>query len=315
MTSLTPARLLIVDDEIGTIRVLSAILGEFGEIFFATNGIDALAMVRDRQPDLILLDAEMAGMDGFAVCAAIKNDPAHADLPILFITAHDDIAIETHALELGAVDFITKPPSPAIVRARVKTHLALKQRTDELHRLASSDSLTGIANRRAFDAAIDLEWRRAFRSLAPLSLLLVDVDHFKRYNDHYGHQAGDDCLRTVATALAATVRRPAETAARYGGEEFALILPACDQDTAAKLARKLQANVAALRIPHAASDVSDLVTISVGIATLVTAGTATGREHPGGVQALIAAADRGLYDAKRAGRNQVAIASMEAAAS
>lgn len=309
MSTIAPARLLIVDDEISTIRVLSTILQEFGEVFFATNGADALAMIPDRQPDLIMLDAQMAGMDGFAVCAAIKSDPAHADLPILFITAHNDIATETHALELGAVDFITKPPSPAIVRARVKTHLTLKQRTDELHRLASVDSLTGIANRRAFDAALDLEWRRVSRSKAALSLLLVDVDCFKRFNDHYGHQAGDDCLRAVASALDAGVRRPAETAARYGGEEFAVILPACDQDTAMTLAEKLRTNVATLHIPHAASEVSDSVTISIGVASLTKEAIAAGQERPeSSVLSLITAADKGLYEAKRTGRNRVACA-------
>lgn len=322
MNSIAAARLLIVDDEIGTIRILSAILKDFGEVFFATNGSDALAMVRERQPDLILLDAEMPGMTGFALCSAIKSDPAYEDLPILFITAHDDIEIETQALALGAVDFISKPPSPAIVKARVKTHLTLKQRTDELRRMVSLDSLTGIANRRAFDAALDLERRRACRSKAPVSLLLIDVDYFKRFNDHYGHQAGDDCLRMVAAALTANVRRPGELAARYGGEEFAVILPSCDPASALELAEKVRASVAALRIPHAASDVSDSVTISIGVASLELECVEPDGDHPGWAApcptidtcrknsiTLIADADRSLYEAKRMGRNRVACAS------
>jgi PleD family two-component response regulator len=226
MHNARPFRLLVVDDDVGAVRLLTSVVQEFGEVFFATNGEDAVAMVFDKRPDLVLLDAEMPGMDGFAACEAIKRDPVFADLPILFVTAHSDMDIETTALGLGAVDFITKPISPPIVKARVKTHLALKQRTDELHRLAGVDGLTGIANRRTFDTALDNEWRRACRAKSPMSLLMIDVDHFKRYNDHYGHQAGDDCLRTVAGALAAALHRSGELVARYGGEEFAIILPA-----------------------------------------------------------------------------------------
>lgn len=321
MYNIAPGRLLIVDDEVSTIRVLAAMLDDFGETIFATNGVDALTMVRERQPDLILLDAEMPGMDGFAVCSALKSDPTYADLPILFITAHNAIEIETKALELGAVDFITKPLSPAIVRARVKTHLTLKQRTDELRRMASLDSLTGIANRRAFDAALNLEWRRACRSKAPLSLLLIDVDYFKRFNDQYGHQAGDGCLFAVASMLKEQVRRPGELVARYGGEEFAVVLPSCDPASALKIAEKLRASIAALQVSHAGSDASDVVTISVGVATLVLECVAFGKEHPAwtgpcptvdncqeSVVSLIADADRGLYQAKAAGRNRVVCA-------
>jgi diguanylate cyclase (GGDEF)-like protein len=312
------ARLLVVDDHTDTIRLMISILDGLGDVFFATNGADALDMVRDERPDLILLDAEMPGMDGFALCAAIKSDPVFADLPIIFITSHRNVEIETTALDLGAVDFINKPPSPAIVRARVKTHLALKLRTDELHRLASVDGLTGIANRRAFDNALEQEWRRACRSRSPVSLLMIDVDHFKRFNDHYGHQAGDDCLRAVASALASTVRRSGEMVARYGGEEFAVILPSCDQATAVRFAEKLRANVAARHIPHAASDVIDEVTISVGVATLTLDCMKSGKEHSGwtgpcptadtcsdGATTLITMADKALYEAKRAGRDRV----------
>ncbi len=313
-----PARLLVVDDHIDTIRLMIAILDGLGEVFFATNGADALTMVREHRPDLVLLDAEMPGMDGFALCTAIKSDPLFADLPIIFITAHTDVEIETTALDLGAVDFINKPPSPAIVRARVKTHLTLKQRTDELHRLASVDGLTGIANRRAFDGALEQEWRRACRSMTPLSLLMIDVDYFKRFNDLYGHQAGDDCLRTIAGDLAVLARRPGEMVARYGGEEFAAILPSCDGAAAVIFAEKMRAGVAARRIPHATSDIGPDVTISIGVATLFLACGANKVQHSpwsqpcpvvatcrDGAAALITGADCALYEAKRGGRNRV----------
>lgn len=320
MRSVRPSRLLVVDDDVGTVRLLTSIILEFGEVFFATNGQDAVDMVREKRPDLVLLDAEMPGMDGFAACEAIKRDPIFADLPILFVTAHSDVEIETTALGLGAVDFISKPISPPIVKARVKTHLALKQRTDELHRLAGVDGLTGIANRRTFDTALDHEWRRACRSKAPLSLLMIDVDHFKRYNDHYGHQAGDDCLRTVAGALAAALHRPGELVARYGGEEFSVILPACDQQTALRFADKLLKAVADLHIPHAASDTASEVTISLGVASLTLDCASLAEQNPArngpcpavescgeGAATLIAAADEALYQAKRAGRNRAAV--------
>ena len=320
MRNLISSRLLVVDDDVGSVRLLTSVVQEFGEVFFATNGEEAVAMVRHKRPDLVLLDAEMPGMDGFAACEAIKHDPLFADLPILFVTAHSDMDIETTALGLGAVDFITKPISPPIVKARVRTHLALKQRTDELHRLAAVDGLTGIANRRSFDTALDHEWRRACRSRSPLSLLMIDVDHFKKYNDHYGHQAGDDCLRAVAGALAATPHRPGELVARYGGEEFAVILPACDQQTALKFADKLREAIADLHMPHAASDTAPEVTISLGIASLTLDCVSLGEQHPAsngpcptvetcrdGAMSLIAAADEALYEAKRAGRNRAAV--------
>lgn len=320
MQNVASARLLVVDDDVGSVRLLTSVVQEFGEVFFATNGEEAVAMVRDKRPDLVLLDAEMPGMDGFAACEAIKRDPLFADLPILFVTAHSDMDIETTALGLGAVDFITKPISPPIVKARVRTHLALKQRTDQLHRLAAVDGLTGIANRRAFDAAIDHEWRRACRSKSPMSLLLIDVDHFKKYNDYYGHQAGDDCLRAVASALAATPHRPGELVARYGGEEFAVILPTCDQQNALKFADKLRQAVIDLHVPHAASETAPEVTISLGVASLGLYCVSQAEQHPAGngpcptvencregVMALIAAADEALYEAKRTGRNRAVL--------
>ncbi|MDE1146485.1 MAG: diguanylate cyclase [Azospirillaceae bacterium] len=311
--STAPFRILVVDDDVASVRVLSSILNEMGEVFFATNGPAALKRVHGERPDLVLLDAEMPGMDGFAVCATLKSDPQFQDLPILFVTAHSDIEFETRALELGAVDFISKPFSPAIVKARVKTHLTLKQRTDALNRLVSQDSLTGIANRRAFDKALDAEMRRAHRAGGMLSLLMIDVDFFKRYNDHYGHPAGDDCLRRVASALAGVVKRPGELVARFGGEEFAVVLPACTASGAILLAEKLRAAVADMEIPHAQSDVCSTVTISLGIANH-TFGPDEDATVPTLVQdlqtALLLAADHGLYQAKRTGRNRAVLAEM-----
>src|SRR5579859_8125724 len=164
--TLSPARILIVDDDPVMVRVLARILSPMGEILFATDGESALRMVRERSPDAVLLDVEMPGLNGFDVCQTIKADPSNADLPILFVSGHTDIETEAKGLEAGAVDYIMKPPSPPIVRARVRTQLVLRERTRQLLRLASIDGLTGLANRRAFDQALDQEWRRARRNRA-----------------------------------------------------------------------------------------------------------------------------------------------------
>lgn len=302
--TLPPARILIVDDDPVMVRVLARILAPMGEILFATDGESALRMVRERSPDAVLLDVEMPGMSGFDVCRAIKEDPSNADLPILFVSGHTDIETEAKGLEAGAVDYIMKPPSPPIVRARMRTQLILRERTRQLLRLASIDGLTGLANRRSFDETLDQEWRRARRNHTPLSLALIDIDFFKRYNDHYGHQAGDDCLKTVAATLAHAAERPGEIVARYGGEEFAVVLPLCDVPTARALAEKMRKRVADLALPHAGSLIGDHVTISCGVATLM--GVETIEAMPDEA-ALITAADQALYAAKEAGRDQVQV--------
>ncbi len=310
--------LLIVDDDVSTVMLLSRTLEGLGDIAFANCGSEALALRGTLQPDLILLDAEMPGMDGFATCAAFKEDPDYADVPILFLTAHTDIEAETRALGIGAVDFIGKPVSPPSVRARVRTHLSLKQKTDELRRLTTIDPLTGIPNRRAFDDWLDREWRRAVRADLPLSLLLIDVDFFKRYNDHYGHLAGDGCLRQVAQALASTVHRPGDLVARYGGEEFAALLPQTPLDAALAMGHRFCRNVRALGIAHETSEADIVVTVSVGasstfnpahIANNESLRNAQGSVMSAAIKAgqhrLIGLADDALYATKAAGRNGV----------
>ena len=296
---LPPSRILIVDDDPVMVRVLARILAPMGEILFATDGESALRMVRERSPDAMLLDVEMPGMSGFEVCQAIKADAGNADLPILFVSGHTDIETEAKGLEAGAVDYIMKPPSPPIVRARVRTQLILRERTRQLMRLASIDGLTGLANRRSFDETLDQEWRRARRNQTPLSLAMIDIDYFKRYNDHYGHQAGDDCLKSVAATLAQAAERPGELVARYGGEEFAVVLPGCDAETARAVAEKMRSRIEELQMSHAGAATRQ-VTISCGIATL------DGDMRDNLDQAaLISAADQALYAAKEAGRNRV----------
>ena len=290
-------RLLVVDDQPINIQTLYQIFYADHEVFVATSGEQALAFCRGNPlPDLILLDVVMPGLDGLAVCQQLKADPVLANIPVIFVTACMDPADETRALEAGGVDFITKPVNPMVVRARVKTHLTLKAQEDFLRSLVFVDGLTGVANRRRFDEALLSEWRQCRRAGTPLALLMIDIDHFKRYNDHYGHPTGDACLQQVAAVLKAAMQRSCDLVARYGGEEFVCLLPGCDQAPALAKAQALQAALAAQGIAHEASPTAAWVTLSIGVAVAQP-------QAGGSPAALVAAADAALYSAKHRGRN------------
>ena len=290
-------RLLVVDDQPINIQTLYQIFHADHEVFVATSGEQALAFCRGNPlPDLILLDVVMPGLDGLAVCQQLKADPVLANIPVIFVTACMDPADETRALEAGGVDFITKPVNPMVVRARVKTHLTLKAQEDFLRSLVFIDGLTGVANRRRFDEALLSEWRQCQRAGTPLALLMIDIDHFKRYNDHYGHPTGDACLQQVAAVLKAAMQRACDLVARYGGEEFVCLLPGCDQAPALAKAQALQAALAAQGIAHEASPTAAWVTLSIGVAVAQP-------QAGGSPAALVAAADAALYSAKHRGRN------------
>lgn len=295
-------RLLVVDDQPSNIQTLYEIFQVDHEVFMATGGEQALAFCRDNPPpDLILLDIVMPGMDGIEVCRRLKTNPKLSDIPVIFVTARSEPADETAALTAGGVDFIAKPVNAAVVRARVKTHLTLKAQADLLHSLVFLDGLTGVANRRRFDDTLEIEWQRCRRSGKPVTLLMMDIDHFKRYNDHYGHQAGDACLQKIAAAIKSNLKRSPDMVARYGGEEFVCLMPECDLRAGQAKAEGLLAALAALNIPHADSPTANHVALSIGIAVMYP----TGENTP---EALIAAADAALYEAKRNGRNRAAIA-------
>lgn len=298
-------KLLLVDDQTINIQVLYQIFALDFQVFMATSGAQALALCRDNPPDLILLDVVMPDMDGFAVCTELKADALTRNIPVIFVTAHDDPAQETHGLEVGAVDFIAKPVNPAVVQARVKTHLMLKLQSDVMRQLVFLDGLTGVFNRRYFDQQLAIEWARSARSESPLSVILIDVDFFKRYNDHYGHQAGDDCLKQIAMTLKAALKRPADLVARYGGEEFVCILPDTSFDDALRLAYQMEQQVRARQIAHEKSDAAAVVTISLGVAARSQqAPSPMSAQSVGDSAALVALADARLYLAKRKGRGQ-----------
>ena len=295
---LTQNSVLIIDDVPSNIRVLAEALSQEYRLKVATNGNDGIAIAQQTSPDLILLDVMMPNMDGFEVCRRLKSDASTNAIPVMFVTARDDAGDEERGLNLGAVDYITKPFHLPVVRARIRNQMLLKQKTDLLERLAHVDGLTGVANRRRFDEALVLETRRCHRTNMPISLLLLDIDHFKHYNDHFGHGMGDITLTRVATTLSQKVARASDLVARYGGEEFGVILPETDHEGAAIIAEKLRESVAALRIPHAPESGGDFVSISIGVAT----------QEPGESMQpseLVESADRRLYEAKAAGRNRV----------
>jgi len=292
--------ILIIDDNPDTIRLMSAMLREQARVLFATNGLAGLEIARAQRPQLILLDLQMKSMDGFAVCERIMADPDLRHCPVIFVTASSGVENETACLDAGAVDFITKPLSGPVVQARVRTHLRLQAALASLDTLAHKDGLTGLHNRRYFDEQFALEVARHRRQGAALGVALVDVDHFKLYNDHYGHQMGDECLRAVAQALAQCTRRPGELVARYGGEEFVVLLPNSCEDEVRRYGAWICEHVAALHLPHAASPVAPHVTISVGLSSMAPDNEDTGAS-------LLQAADQALYEAKRAGRNRAAL--------
>jgi diguanylate cyclase (GGDEF)-like protein len=307
--------ILVVDDDPGAIQQMGRMLAGLGIVSFATSGEHALRIARESVPDLILLDAEMPGISGFDVCEALKADPELAKVPVIFVTSHCEPAFEVSGFEHGAADFIAKPVSQPLLQARVKTQLRIKRMSDELRRFATVDVLTEVANRRRFDETLNREWRRARRSGATMSLLMVDVDHFKLFNDRYGHPAGDACLRSVARALVGATLRPADLVARYGGEEFAVLLPHTPRAGAEHVAHGILDAVEALGIPHETSSTSRHVTVSIGISSYDQESSCwlptgpdshfdTSLSASCSAPDLVRAADLALYSAKHAGRAQ-----------
>lgn len=291
----TRPKLLVIDDEPINIRVLNELLRPDCDVFLSTSGEQALAMCHELQPDLILLDVVMEGMDGYEVCRRLKDSSVTRQIPVMFVTGNSE---EELGFELGAVDYIKKPFNPVVVRARVRTHLKLKLQSDYLHTLAMQDHLTGIPNRRLFNERLNAAWGQACRSGNPLSLLMIDVDYFKKYNDHYGHLKGDQCLGEVAKGLLSAINRPYDLLARFGGEEFAALLPDTDEAGAIKIARRMHSSITELGIEHCASDVSEKVSVSIGVATCLPVPEASVDQH-------LDFADRQLYRAKTEGRNRV----------
>ncbi len=302
MNGISPkARVLVVDDQPANIQILAEALKAQYDVRIANNGMKALQIAQENhKPDLILLDVMMPGLDGFEVCRLLKADGTTRHIPVIFVTAKSNANDEEHGLKIGAVDYISKPFSIPVVRARVRNHIQLKQRADLLEELASIDPLTHLPNRRLFENTLKEEWKRAQRDGSALSILMVDIDYFKNYNDHYGHGAGDLCLQQVAETMQSGQVRPGDMVARIGGEEFIVILPNTDIEGAKIAGERLRRSVEALAIPHIHSMAAAMVSISVGCATGMPS------HNDCDASQLIHAADSQLYKAKQQGRNRVA---------
>jgi len=288
---------LVVEDDATIQALLSAVLASDWDVRTAATGQAALEAALDRLPDIVLLDIGLPDMDGLEVCRRFKANPRLEQVPVIFLTARTSGEDEVDGLEAGGIDYITKPINPAILKARLRNHLELKQSRDELLRLSRTDGLTGLYNRRTFDDMLAREWRRLARAGEPLAVIMIDVDHFKLYNDTYGHGGGDVCLQRVARAAEGALQRPADIVARYGGEEFVALLPETKLDGAIAVAEAIRLAVSALEIPHAGSKTAAHVTVSLGAACTVP-------QPDADPASLLEIADQQLYIAKSEGRNR-----------
>ena len=289
-------RVLIVDDTKNIHALVKARLtGEPVELHSCFTSADGLAQVGTLLPDLILLDVDMPDMDGFEVCRRLKGQPATMNIPVVFLTGAGSTDEKIRGLELGAVDYVTKPFEPAELRARVRAALRTKYLLDLLNKKAMIDGLTGLWNRTYFDQTLAAQLSLAKRSGQPVAVVIGDLDHFKQINDRCGHLTGDEALRIVAACMQATCRIE-DVVCRYGGEEFGIIVPNTPSDKAWIMADRLKKNIEKLPLQHRGVPVQ--ITCSFGIADLACCGE----------KDIIAAADAALYRAKDLGRNRIEIA-------
>lgn len=319
-------KVLLIEDTMTSATVVLHQLDKLGlETRHVTFGEAGLNEFKIWKPDMILLDVIMPGLDGFEVARRIRQLEQDGEwTPIIFLTAKTGDKDLEHGIEVGGDDYLIKPVSEVVLAAKVRAMQRLAQmryslvvltrRLDEanreLTRLTSVDGLTGIANRRSFDEAMKREWQRARRNRLPLSVMMVDVDYFKQYNDGYGHQAGDECLMTVAKALEDQLKRPGDLVARFGGEEFVVVLPETNAVGAYRVAEGMRAGIEELRLPHAFSQASESLTVSIGVATAYPAPD----DEELGEGWLLDCADQALYDAKKSGRNRIGVAQLKASA-
>ncbi len=329
--NITSKSILIVDDSQPITVMISGMLERegFSDVVCVKSAQDALEFLgiddpeKEPQPvDLILMDVVMPGMDGVEACRIIKEHDQLRDVPVLMVTMKDETEILEKAFEAGAIDYIVKPVHKVEFLARVRSALKLKKEMDrnkewekellevtckleranrQLQQLSFVDPLTGIGNRRYFDEMLQSEWNRAIRGSNPISFLMIDIDNFKDYNDCCGHQTGDECLVKVSQALSDAMKRSGDFVARYGGEEFAVVLPNTDMDGAVVIADRMVENVAGLNLKYDAAQITDRVTISIGVASAYP-------ERNESSDVFVNAADEALYKAKKAGRNRIVAA-------
>lgn len=291
-----PNTILIADDERINLAALNKILSPDYELFIAKSGQGAIDTAKENQPDLILLDVIMPDMNGFDIIVELQKFPETKKIPVIFITGLTSVDDEERGLELGAVDYIHKPFSATIVKARVKTQMKIIQQMRIIEKFSMTDPLTELPNRRMFADRFEAEWQRAIRDKKPISFIMMDVDKFKTYNDTYGHPQGDVLLKSVARIFEAHAQRKTDLAARLGGEEFGVLLPGADVAAASRIAEAIRADVEAMRVPKEDGGIT-VSTISLGIAHTVPS-IGDSKED------FLSVADKRLYRAKESGRNR-----------
>jgi diguanylate cyclase (GGDEF)-like protein len=300
--------ILLVDDDMMVVRVLNRILIDFSPLRFASSGRAALKLARESTPDLVLLDVDMPEYSGFEVCKAFKSDPALAEVPIIFITSHESAQLEAKGLELGAADFISKPPHGPLVLARVRTYQRLKTLSETVRSAVKMDFLTGATTRRQLEKALTQEWLRAQRSMAPLAFLIADIEGFAAYNAEFGEKKGDACLKSVADVLRLAAQRPTDLLGRYAGGKFAVLLPNTDARGASTVAQRAIDAVDGLQILHSASDGQPRVKLSVGGGCRDHARSTAWKDATGAVpNDLISAAEKALRCARRTADGQARV--------
>jgi diguanylate cyclase (GGDEF)-like protein len=292
-------QVLIVDSSPSNLSRLGNILDDDYHITLASNWQQTLDCVQKTHPDIILLNIVMPEIDGYEMCRRLKADEKTKDIPLIFTTTSASEENEEKALLLGALDFLIDPFHPPILKAKVHNFSTLYRQQRLLEKLASIDGMTEIPNRRNYDITLDREWRRCLRARTPLSLIMVDIDCFKQYNDTYGHGAGDGALKVLADIMRVTISRPGDFIARYGGDEFTLVLPETDEKGGKSVAEAVRMGLEGMGIPHKNSPVSDVLTVTIGGATMIPNSTLSAK-------ALACKADTMLYQAKRESRNLVA---------
>lgn len=293
--------ILVVDDMTTTLLLLHDLLKDTYEVKIAKSGTKALEILESPNDiDLILLDIEMPDINGYDVCKRIKNNETIKNIPIIFITGRTSQEDEEYGLNLGAIDYITKPFNKAIVKLRIKNYLDLKIKNDMLEKLSMYDGLTNIRNRRYFDETFEKTFSEIKRDKKSLAVLMIDIDFFKPYNDNYGHGQGDETLRKVAKALEKTIKRASDFVARYGGEEFVILLKDINKDGVEAVANNLLNAVRELKITHEFSKIENYVTVSIGVSYYNSSSDITKLE-------LLLKADETLYNVKNSGRNNFAI--------
>ena len=289
--------ILVVEDDKLIASELTNILSPKYIVYLSGNGPDAIEMAKELKPDVILLDVIMPKMSGFDVIVALKGMRETSDIPVIFITGLGNTKDEEKGLVLGAADYIQKPFTSSIVKLRVRNQVKIINQMRMIQHLSVTDPLTNTANRRQFNTWLDQEWKRAIRHKCPLSLLMLDIDHFKVYNDNFGHLQGDKVLKSIANTIKGQLKRPRDLAARWGGEEFAVLLPDTNLTGASKVAEDIRISIEKSIIMFE-DKTPTRVTASIGVSCIIP-------EQHSFIERFVSDADKALYRAKEAGRNRV----------